>query len=535
MRRRVVIALVVLGIAGAATGGTLLALSSTGSSERAVIHRVSRLIGKLPVPKHVRFKTRVSLPDLTARALKRLERGGLNETLSPTAVRAAEPLLRSSAFPQTRVLPAKTPERLRLLRQTLVDKGHALFIAEPDVATNGNRVMVTWNDGAGFSRDSGRHFTFVDPKDERIFPPAHGGFCCDQVALYAPGEDLWIWLLQYWQDGTGNILRLAVGRGDASFDTHNFQVLDLAPSSYGWSHSAFFDYPDAALTKQNLFVSVNAFDDGAYAGTLVLRVPLADLAFPSPTLRNARYLTTRSRTAVLTAGASDTMYVLSHAGTAALRLWSWSDGSAAPDPPAGILVHHTRYPFSGFIPFRCRRTGGPPASDWCERLLDSGPTNDDRPTTAWVANGVIGVAWNAQQAPARGFPYPFVMVVRIDEHTKKVIDEPFIWNRHYAFEFLDAAPNGQGDLGGLVLAGGGSSYEGCAAVGRASGSRAKSPWEARLADRSNRDPSEAKAGDYLGVSPATVGARTWVGACNTLRGGRGPENVGIRFFAFGRR
>jgi hypothetical protein len=525
---------IVIGIllAAVVAGGVVAAFAFTGSSQRAAVLRQARgLLGEIPIPKKIHFRTRAKLPDLSARALNRFERTGLNEKTPGTREHAAgERALSSSAFPQTRVLPTGGRGRMRVLTQSLIDKGHAIFIAEPDVATNGRRVMVTWNDGAAFSKDGGRHFRFVNPAT--AFPKAHDGFCCDQVSVYAPAQNLWLWALQYWEDATGNILRLAVGRGNAGFDRHVFQLIDLSPSSYGFSQTANFDYPDLGLTKNNLLLTVNTYDEDSYVGTLVLRIPLADLALNTPTLQNARYFKTHNNTAVLTAGAKETMYILSHASSSSLQLWSWADSELNPrvwDP-----IAHTPYPYFGPIGYNCRRKGGPPASDWCERLLDSGPTNDDRPTTAWLSNGLIGVAWNAQQAPGRGFPYPYVMVVRIDESTKAVVDEPFIWSPKYAFQFLDMAPNGRGDLGGLVLTGGGTTYQGCAAIGRPASASGKRAWDARLTDRSDRDPSEAKAGDYLGVSPLTPTGRTWVGSCNTLHGGRGPQNEGIRFVAFSR-
>ena len=537
MRRRRVISLVLLLGAGAVAVAIVAALELTGSSRETLLHPASHFLRTLPVPKLIHFRSRARLPDLSARALNHFERTGLNDRTPKTHV-SGERVVRSSDFPETRVLGTGGGAGMRVARQALVDKGHAVFIAEPDIATNGRRVMITWNDGVGFSQDGGRHFRFVDPATAKGFPPAADGFCCDQVAVYAPGENLWLWLLQYWPDRTGaNILRLAVGRGDTAFDTNTFQALDLSPRRYAWDTSpgapaASFDYPDAALTRQNLFLTANVYLDDDYSGTLVLRIPLADLAADAPTLQNARWFTTKNFTAVLTAGATNTMYILSHSSNSALQLWSWADGVA--NPVQYKPIQHTGYRYFGLVGYNCRRKGGPPASDWCERLQDFGPTNDDRPTTAWIANGVIGVAWNAQQAPAAGFPYPYVMVVQIDEKTKTVIDEPIIWNRRYAFQYLDAAPNARGDVGGLVLTGGGSTYEGCAALGRARSALGKHRWNARLADRSNRDPSEAKAGDFLGVSPVTTTASTWVGACNTLHGGRGPQNEGIRFVAFGR-
>jgi hypothetical protein len=521
--------LVLTALAGAAVGGTFLVLSLTGSSERtAFVQRTHKLVGSLPRPKRIHFKTQLSLPNLSALAIKRFERSGLNDKLPPTPVRANERAVTSSAFPQTQV--RRHSGGLRFTRRGLVDVGHAGFIAEPDIATNGGRVMITWNKGAAFSRDGGRTFTFANPKS--AFPSAHDGFCCDQSVVYVPRYDLWVWVLQYWADDAGNIIRLAVARGDSGFDNHLFEKVDLSPVTFGWSTTAEFDYPDTGLTDRNFFLTVNTFDDDEYDGTLVLRIPLADLAAAIPSIANAFFLKTDNDSAALAAGAHDTMYFASHVDTAKLRLWAWPDNSTS---TTSYFIDHTRYPYFSLFPFSCRRKGGPLAGDWCERRFKSGDlTNDDRPTTAWVANGVIGVAWNAQQSPAHGFPYPYVMAVRINEATKALINEPYIWNRKYAFQYLDVVPNEKGELGGLVVQGGGSDYENCAALARPANAGSRRPWEARLVDTSDHDPAEAKAGDYLGVSSTRPGGNAWSGTCYTIHRARGPQNVGIRFVSFHR-
>jgi hypothetical protein len=533
LRRSLLIVLVGAIAAGAAVGVTFLVLSLTGSSKpeavlrpaAALVRRARGVAGELPRPRRIHFKTRLSLPNLSALALGRLQREGLNEKLPPTRVRAVERVVRSSSFPQTQM--HGRGGSVRFLRRKVVDAGHALFIAEPDIAANGPRVMVTWNDGVAFSRNGGRTFTFADPA--AVFPEVHDGFCCDQSAVYVPRFDLWVWVLQYWPDSSGNIIRLAVAHGNSGFDNRLFQLIDLTPATFGWPSDTEFDYPDTGLTDNNFFLTVNTFDP-RYDGTLVLRIPLADLGAATPTIANSRYLKTENDSAALAAGARDTMYFASHVDTARLRLWAWPDNSTS---TTSYTVDHTRYPYSPFEPFKCKRKGGAASSDWCERLLESsGPTNDDRPTTAWVANGVIGVAWNAQQSPARGFPYPFVMVVRINEATKKLRDEPFIWSRKSAFQYLDVAPNGNGDLGGLVVEGGGRDYESCAALVRRGNAGTRSPWRGRLVDVSDHDPAAAKAGDYLGVTPTRSGGSAWAGSCYAIHRGSGPQNVGIRFVSF---
>ena len=70
---------------------------------------------------------------------------------------------------------------------------------------------MTGNWFASKSNDGGNNWSLVDPFTQ--FPSAAGGFCCDQVVIYEPSRDIWIWILQYVRSGGSNIFRVAVCRG----------------------------------------------------------------------------------------------------------------------------------------------------------------------------------------------------------------------------------------------------------------------------------------------------------------------------------
>jgi hypothetical protein len=124
------------------------------------------------------------------------------------------------------------------------------------------------------------------------------------------------------------------------------------------------------------------------------------------------------------------------------------------------------------------------------------------------------------------------MVVRIDLETMKVKDEPFIWNPRHAYSYSAFTPNARGEIGGVVLAGGGDRYQTCTTLlGEVD---AGGGWDARAADSSDHDPFKNEAGDYLGISTAGPGSNVWVGACMALHGGSGYRDVEIRLLRFGR-
>jgi hypothetical protein len=389
--------------------------------------------------------------------------------------------------------------------------------------------------GAAFSKDGGRTFTYVDPETEK-WGEANGGFCCDQRVLYSPSHDLWIWILQYWSNEDGNVLRVAVAHGDKGFDERDFSFYDLAPRSFApqgvnWRR-AFFDYPNVGLTNEHLFFSANVYpsEEDSLAASVVIRIPLTDLGAGKPPLQYLRFFRYppnpsipddgENLTAVFAQGADSTMYFAQQVTDSKLREWTWPDS----DPNArSVEVTHSRYLHGRQS---CLRAGALPSSDWCQR-------SDERLSTGWVADGVIGFAWDAQQDPAHGLPYPFVMVVRVDANSKALVDEPMIWSKDHAYQYPALAPNAQGDIGGVALAGGGERFETCVAlVLRRDGAGSKGPWRAAVVDASDSDPGARKSGDYLGAVRAASDANGWVGSCMTLHGGGGNGNAEVRLVSF---
>ena len=87
-------------------------------------------------------------------------------------------------------------------------------VDEPTAAASGQNIFVTGNWFASRSTNGGTSWSLVDPFT--TLPSAAGGFCCDQIVLYEPTRDIWIWILQYIRKDNSNIFRVAVSRGNAS-------------------------------------------------------------------------------------------------------------------------------------------------------------------------------------------------------------------------------------------------------------------------------------------------------------------------------
>jgi hypothetical protein len=123
--------------------------------------------------------------------------------------------------------------------------------------------------------------------------------------------------------------------------------------------------------------------------------------------------------------------------------------------------------------------------------------------------------WTGNQLGAER-PLPYVRVVRIDENTKAVIDEPDIWNADYAFAYPDTSPNNAGEVGVTLFRGGGTKHP-SHLVGVWDQSAAR--WRLKVAKSGTNGPADAKWGDYLTCRPHWPDGTGWLASGFTLQGG----------------
>jgi len=72
-------------------------------------------------------------------------------------------------------------------------------------ATADGVVLATYNTGISVSTNGGANFTDINlfgpqpgnPARTSFFPQSDGGLCCDQVVVYVPNQNIFVWLLQY--------------------------------------------------------------------------------------------------------------------------------------------------------------------------------------------------------------------------------------------------------------------------------------------------------------------------------------------------
>jgi hypothetical protein len=543
MRRPLIIALGVLAIAAVAAGGTVLGLALTESDEPDLGFLHARaLSSKLALVGRIRVTLSRKPPNLTKAQESRIlsqepnegqvRRGPAPAGATPTPAASGEPAASASQSGLSIFTNTKAYRRTG-------DGPIASFIAEPHLATDGRRVLLTWNWGTAVSDNGGQSFPFfLDPfsLEKRRGSKKTIVFCCDQLAYYAPRSGarpgLWIWIVQAGHRVNGreqdNLIRVLWQRAGKRLNQRLFRYRDfLAQRDFHLPSGYWLDQPRIAATKGHLFFSIDTYNaSNQFYDSYVIRLGLADLARGRP---RPRILKSKVSDPIgFTQGAKDTMFFAGHPMATKLRVWRWADSSPNPNTP--VDVSHGAYFYARHV---CRRTTT--TQNWCGR-----GANDLRITAGWVAKGIVGFAWNAPAVPDDGYPYPYVGAVQLDEDTLAVRDEPSIFFKDRAVQYAALAPNARGEIGGVALIGAGTFYESCAAlVWDPTSDPQTTGWDYRVIDASDSDPgTDVQAGDYVGAVATRPSSNAWAGSCMTLHGGgfdnRTEDDVEIRFATFGR-
>lgn len=392
--------------------------------------------------------------------------------------------------------------------------GQTSTVGEPSLFNNGKQLFMTGNWYATRSLDNGNSWDFVSPYN--FLPPVNGGFCCDQTAIYDPAHDLGIWLLQYIEQAGTNTLRVAVKRG-ATLGNNVWAWWDFRPEQLNPSWAGeWFDYNHAALSNNYLYVATNAFraSNGSWTRSVVLRLPLETLA-NGGNLSYRHFFSTTNFSLRCTQGAAGTMYFASHNNNSQIRLFSWPESGNS----IGQVDINVALWSAGTY-----SAPGPDGRNWLGRC-------DSRITAGWVANGVIGFLWTVnRQGAAR--PFPHVRVVRINEASKTLINQPDIWNAQFAYAYPDVSPNDRGDIGVTLFRGGGSLHPGHV-VGI--WDDYFNGWSLQATLNGTNGPADGKWGDYLSCRRHSPDGLTWVASGYTLQGGSSRNEVEPLLVHFGRR
>ncbi len=400
-------------------------------------------------------------------------------------------------------------------------------IDEPSVSNNGNVVFYTGNWYAARSSDSGDTWTYIDPS--AAFPFADNGFCCDQVTIYDPVNNITIWELLYAPVPTGitagnNRVRLAVANGQAGGNNNVWHTFDITTADVMAPAGSWLDYPQLGLNQNNLFLTANGFqgppaDRGCYTpsspcvqvNSYGVRIPLASLA-------GTGTLSITTFTSACGAFCLDTLTPVqqvpgsimcfgAHGGgpvvpdTNILRVLEWPDSSnAAPlqhDVPDAAFTY-----MQGNADGLCFASG-----------INNCARDDSRVKTGWLKTGEIGFAWDAKQDGA--FPFPYVRAARVSLLNFTVIQDFTIAFQSVAAIYPSIAANARGGLGLTFTEAGGADRFPMSDIGI--WDDLGGPWEMKLLAIGTGPNQGNWWGDYLTIRPASGTGNTWVATGYTVQ------------------
>ncbi len=389
--------------------------------------------------------------------------------------------------------------------------GQTSTVGEPSVANNGDQILLTGNWYTSRSLDGGGSWDFVSPFN--FLPPVDNGFCCDQTTIYDPSRDITCWLLQYSRLNGTNTLRVAVKVGP-NLGNNVWHWWDFRPGDVdiNWADQ-WFDYNHAALSNNFLYVGTNMFRGNSFTRCVIFRLPLDELR-EGEDLTFEQFQTTDFGSLRCTQGARDVMYFAGHRSGDQLRVFRWPESSASVTPADVDVSSWTGGSYNA---------PGPDGNNWLDRA-------DPRITGAWLASGLLGFMWSVNAQGAR--PHPHVRVVRIDEKTMNLVDEPDIWNSQFAYAYPEATPNDRGHVGITLFRGGGSLHP-AHVVGL--WDDFSNAWELHTTREGTDGPVDRKWGDYLACRRHSPDGLTWIATGFTLQGGASRGNIEPRFVHFGRR
>lgn len=383
-------------------------------------------------------------------------------------------------------------------------------IDEPTAAGSGDELFVTGNWFASHSDDAGSTWTLVDPFT--ALPSAAGGFCCDQVTLHEVSRDMWIWLLQYSDDGNQNVFRVAISKPGASGP---WSFWDFAPATFdtAWASDTMFDFPDVATTDNNLYITYNVFtiSSGAWLAAIVFKFSLDELAALG-SLHYEHFTITSHGSLRLTRGATSDMFFASHNGVDPVRIFQWPDAAGSGISNFDVSASTA---WSGTGAFSAPGPGG----EWLGRL-------DSRITGGWVVGNQAGFLWAANAQSGR--PQPYTKAIVVDTSTQAVVAEPDIWHDQFAWAYAAACPNSDGVVGVALFSGGGAS-DPTHSVGFLDGTQ----WNLVISRASTHGPAGGSWGDYLSCRLADPDTTEWVASGYTLQGGTDRRFVEPQYVQFG--
>lgn len=306
---------------------------------------------------------------------------------------------------------------------------------EPSVAENGQTIMTTGNFWMSLSTDGGLSFTSLNPTT--VFPEDYGGFCCDQIVLYIPQHDLFVWLLQYGSNAAGvNAIRIAVQNttGVRNSNGTSWTYWDFTNTTF--ASSGALDYNDMSYGNNFLYWTSSV---GGGANRYVVRVPLKELVARS----TVNFQFTGSTAAFwshVTQNGSNGVYWAGHVNNSKIKVYSMMDADG---------FYSNRDITINSWPNNTISSVAANGTDW---LQDASWKTYIR--AAAIRGNSAYFAWNASSGG--GFPQAHVQIIEINTSTFTLANQMQIWNPDFAFAYPFFETNREGELGMITGFGGGT-------------------------------------------------------------------------------
>jgi hypothetical protein len=446
-----------------------------------------------------------------------IERGFHSQT-DETFIRPLSVVSPLAAFPT--LGPLAATDQLTIVTNTelksAAEQRTASNVGEPSAALNGSVVVYTGNWYAAISNDAGRTFQFIDPATAFPNPKPTSTFCCDQVVHYIKKIDTFVWLLQYGPRGGDNIQRLAFAK-TSDVAAGKWKLFDITTNSLNVP-GAFLDFPDLALSANNLYVTTNIFGPGNKFGSAVVRIPFSSIASGQVTAQS--FVSFNFQSFRVAQNCADTAFFAAHQDTSTLAVFSWKEGQNTPTQKAVAVARWIGG--NGYV----SRTAD--NRRWLDRA-------DPRITGATMAKNELWFAWSVDRN-SNHRPRPFIQIAHLDAKTLTLIDNVNVFNSTSATAYPALATNEDDEVGISYMVGGGP-LNPSHAVGILTGTRrdqiVSNGDRGPLADE---DTGQGEWGDYLTLRRAFPNEKLFAATGYTMKGPGDTTNRDCtpRFVVFGR-
>jgi hypothetical protein len=334
--------------------------------------------------------------------------------------------------------------------------GAASADQESSEAVVGDLVFFTSNWRAGYSTNDGRTFNSLSLfGPSAVFPSAAGGFCCDQVVIYAPRVDQVFWLLQYANDANGeNTIRLAwASPASIKANPTAWSYIDYNSKALVGAGNCL-DQPHVGLAPTYLLIQINQCKGGTVSKSLLMRMHLLDVNKSQVTTDSAVLSPWSARPART---ADKFAYYVAQLNTSTLRFFRWEDNSNQ------IAWDDVGIPTIANGNWTSNTPGG---VNWLNRMQNSQGT---AVTGVTLAGGKVWALWAAARSTtdAKGN-----LVKQV--HAQPAIEGAIIklkgdgsadsasgltyYNDNFAVSQPDVATNADGEVGLSYMAGGSGFY-----------------------------------------------------------------------------